>query len=505
MARKIFYFCLVMTAMLMTTSCMYDYGTEVSTQSPQGHTSQPIDPAAEAFARERLLELGWDEESLDSFVRSNISLENIYNQMRFGDAAQALAMGDSAVPSGGVIAPQYMGAIRFDDRGFLNVAVLPEAFDHPASAAAIYEMREMGIIVYAVRFNQQELTATIDRLNDLWEAAREVGATSWGQGAENGVTLWLDPYTPEQKVIFAEFLRRHNINPDIIILQPAVTQEMRDFRANRIAEAIQQPADRIVLVGDVEVSRTGIAFSLENRTSEEFTYGAPWDLAYFHEGRWLPVPHLPGAGSGMWTMQAYMLQAGGIQQYRINFEWFFGELAPGRYMFIRDGWTGYWSESGPGTYAFVEFEVTATTQQSLPNAPEPEWPPSVNVVSHSEVTPTGMRVVVENNANYDIDHRAQIIFIVPAEHTTVGYRWEWWEYHLPILPFEGDWESHFVQGHGFLPVGGQLEFELDWTAIFGELPPGDYKIDLSLGGQAHPPHPTGWAFGEGLIAFTVGG
>jgi len=458
----------------------------------------------EAVARAGLLAQGWDEDTLDSMVADGLSLRNIYNQSRFMDAAQAIMQGEPYGPSGEVIASQYLGGIYFDELGILNVTVLAGAFNHPASVTAIDEMQAMGIIVYVVEFNQQDITAAIDRLNNMHQLAQEAGATSWGQGAENGVTIWLDPYTPEQMAIFVTFLQAHNIDPAIFIITPAVTPEMRDHRANNIAEAAAHPRDIIALVGDVEVSRTGIAFSLENRTSESFGYGAPWDLAYFYGGQWIPVTHLPGAGGGMWTMEGYDLQAGGIKSYRVNFEWFFGELAPGRYMFIRDGWLGGWSRDMPRTFAVVEFEITTATPLYLPPEPEEEWLPYLQVVSHSNVTPVGMRVVVENISAYDIDHRAQLIFIVPAEHTTTGYPWEWWEYHLPILQFEGEWEDHFMQGHGFIPAGGRLEFDINWEAIFGELPPGDYKIDLSIGGQAHPPHPTGWGFGDGLIAFTVG-
>jgi len=501
MARKIIGLC-VMALLLMTTACAHNYQSGTTTNNYEEYVyEQPT--ICEETARQRLLELGWEEEWLDTMVRDGTCLINAYNQTRFEHAIMSLSAGAPFVPSGEMVASQYMGGVYFDDLGILNITVLAGAFDHPASATAIREMREMGIVVYVVEFNQQEIDATIERLNNLWDYAREAGASSWGQGAQNGVIMWLDPYSPEQIATFTQFLQEHNINPDIFIFQPAVTQEMLDVRANRITNAINQPADRITLVGSVDISRTGIAFALENRTEEEFMYGSHWDLAYFHNGAWHPVTHLPGVGGGAWTGEGFLIQSGGIQQYRINFEWHFGELSPGRYMFIRDGWLGEWSPDSPGTYALVEFEITETTPQSLPSEEERELPPLLQVASHSNVTPIGMSIVVENISAYDIDHRAQLIFIVPAEYTTTGYHWEWWEHHLPILPIEGEWEDYFIHGEGFLPAGGTLEFELNWLAVFGELPPGDYKINLSLDGRVHPPHPSGWGGGDGLIAFTV--
>jgi hypothetical protein len=505
--------------LLFATACANE-GLEVAAQETEGYAQDreqdavqdveqergydEVDEVDETNYRERLLQMGWDEEWLDMILEGgDISLQNMYNQTRFGEAAHLIMMGYSAVPSGEVVALQYMGPIRFDDNGVLNVAVLAGAFDDPASATAIDEMREMGMIVYEVRFSQQEITNMIDILNIFWDTTRAYGASSWGQGAENGVSIWMDPYSPEQIAIFKQHMENNGLDTDIMIFLPAVTDEMREFRSNAVAEAVTQTADLVVLVGDIDISRTSIGFSLENRTNYEFTYGSMWDLAYYHEGQWLPVPHLPGAGGGAWTMEAHMLQSGGIQQYRINFEWHFGDIPVGRYMFIRQGWTGDWEQDRPGTYVLVEFEITDHTPEALPPAEEQEWHPQMNIASHSNVTPTGMRVVVENVSIYDIDHQAQLVFIVPAERATSPYSWEWWNYQLPMLPIQGEWEDYFIQGRGFLPAGGTLEFEINWEAIFGVLPPDDYKIDLSLGGRAHPPHPSGWSWGSGVVEFTV--
>ena len=122
------------------------------------------------------------------------------------------------------------------------------------------------------------------------------------------------------------------------------------------------------LVGDVEVSRTGIAFSLENRADSGFTYGEPWDLACYSysDNRWMPVQHLPGAGGGVWNSIGYSLQSGGIEQNRQEWAWRFGELPPGRYMFIRDGWLGEWRPDQNTVYALVEFFITEDSPINLP-------------------------------------------------------------------------------------------------------------------------------------------
>lgn len=275
----------------------------------------------------------------------------------------------------------------------------------------------------------------------------------------------------------------------------------KEWRQEYINFAIQLPADRIVLVGDVEVSLTGIAFSLENRTDLGFNYGEPWELAYYADGHWMPVPYLPEVSDKIWVCIGFSLQSGGIQQYRQDWDWLFGELLPGRYMFIRDGWLGDWHPIQDRIYVRFEFHITEDSPVYLPPVSNDELPSIINLVEYGNITPNGMFMVIENVSPYDIDHRVQILAMVPERYAQSDYWWEWRS--LPHLPVEGDWD-HIMQGEGFLPSGGQLEFSLDWAIVFGELPPGEYRVVLDMAGQAHPPHPTGWARGEIIvISFTI--
>lgn len=513
MIRKFTCFTIAMVTVFLLASCTQDYdytptGGDFGAQNggvsqdasgteapPESAETSPHGTLTEQDARERLLEMGWDEEWLD-MMGDGFTLVMMYNQARFGEYVQYIYDASPLGESGKVIASQYFGGVKFDETGTLVVSVLPAAFNDSESAIAIEEMRERGIIIREVTFSYRDVTNTINRMNDMFEDIRNAGASGWGTGAENGITVWLDPYTAEQQEIFNDVLLASGFDLSMFIVVPAVTPEMQLAREESIRAAVAG-GNEIVLVSDVDISRTGIEFSLENTTTQMFTYGAPWDLARYENGNWLPMPNLPGTG-GAWTLEAYMLQGGGIQQYRIGFDWRFGTLEPGRYMFIRDGWLGDWQPDGGRVYAIVEFEVTETTPESLPPAPEREWSPPLEVVDVSNVTSTGMRITIENTSPYDIDNRTQIIFVIPAEHTTVGEHWEWWEYHLPFLAFDD-----IVQGEGFIPAGEQMEFDIYLGNLFGELPPGDYKLSLSIGGNASPPNPSGWALGDGLVEFTV--
>jgi len=461
--------------------------------------------ADDSNVREQLIAMDFTDEWLDMMIADGTCLENVLNQIRFGEFSERIHNNQPIGPSGEVILARYFGGMYFNDEGVLTVMVLEAAFNHAASATAVEEMQELGIIAKTVEFSHDDLLCIMDELFNVHEYARAAGASSWGLGMLNRVEVWLDPYTEEQIAEFMMFLDLNGFDSAMFVITPAVTPEMRDIRAASIAAAVASARDQVVHIGGVEVSRTGIAFTLENRTGLEFSYGAPWDLAYYDYvvGNWVPVENLPGA-SMFWPGIGFSLQGGGIQHYRQDWEWRFGELTPGRYMFIRDGWLGEWNLDYDRIYVVVEFVITENCPEYLPAVPDEEWPNIINLVEYRNVTPYGMTVVIENISDYDIDHRAQILFIVPERYAVSDYWWEWQQYHLPFLPVDDYWIDYLMQGEGFLPRGGQLEFTLNWETVFGELPPGEYIIALSLGGRAHPPHPTGWAFGETLmIKFNV--
>ena len=517
--RTVIFFISAFT-LLLFGACAYNFPEGIARSAGSAAGGAPpheLYSPDEIYAREQLLAMGFTEDMLSSLADGGISFRNMLNQTRFSGYADRISINQPVGPSGEVILPEYSGGLYFNDDGILTVTVLDGAFTHEPSLTAIEEMRELGIIVRTVSFTYQELNTAIGALNRLFEDARNYGSSSWGLDTiENRVAVRLDPYTDEQKEIFRNFLSVSFLSPAMFALRQAVTQEMRDYRAIYVAAATAYAGSLIVLTGDVTVSRSGIAFSLENRSNSTFNYGRPWDLAYYSQGRWVPVPYLPGLGASGWFAVGYRLQKGGVQQYLIDWTWRFGELPPGRYMFIRSGDLGEWDMNPPlikqtDTRVLVEFFITEDSPPYLPpelnirdrRGQEPEC--FVNLVEHRDVTPFGMTVVVENTSPYDIDHRAQISAIVCESEAKLRPSSNWWEWNgLPFLPVEGYWIDYLMQGQGFLPAGGLLEFELDWTKVIGELSPGRYRIILHPGGHAHPPHPTGWAFGDTrIISFTV--
>ena len=334
-------------------------GTQEGSAAQEGSTTQEGSGAqSEIDYREMLLAMGYTEETLDMMESGGASLENIYNQSRFLQYVDKINSSQPVGDSGMVITPQYYGGIYFDENGILTVVVLEEAFDDAASATAIAEMQELGIIVRTSTFTDQELNAAINALNAVSARTVKTGASSWGlDSIQNRVIVWLDPFTAEQKALFMDLLFDAAIDPAMIILKPAVTPEMVEQREAAIAAATQSNDDRITPVGNVIVSGMSIIFSLENRTDSDFYYGSQWDMAYYSDERWIPVQHLPGAGGGAWTSELYSLQSGETRQFEVNWEWRFGELPPGKYTYIQSGYFGEYKPEHEVVYATIEFVI----------------------------------------------------------------------------------------------------------------------------------------------------
>jgi len=225
------------------------------------------------------------------------------------------------------------------------------------------------LLIASRYFGGIKFDETMNRLSRMMNEAAAAGATSWGTGAQNAVTVWLNPYSGEQKAIFNDFLLANDFDPAHFIIEPAISPEMYDRRANQIAQATSNPATLIVDIGETEVSRMEIFFTLQNTTDYTFFYGAPWDLAVYENGNWRPMAHLPGRGCGIWPLPLFFLESGEIQQYRQSFGWHFGALPPGRYAFIRDGWLGDWDDMHRDLeyifFAVVIFEVMDDTPMNL--------------------------------------------------------------------------------------------------------------------------------------------
>jgi len=112
----------------------------------------------------------------------------------------------------------------------------------------------------------------------------------------------------------------------------------------------------ITLASEVSVSRSCIAFSLHNSTDENISYGPYWELAQWRLGRWRPVPYVRGVYR-LIPQVGILFFPNEIRHYHIEWNWLFGELLNGRYMFMREY---------SGEYVLFEFTISTDTPMVLP-------------------------------------------------------------------------------------------------------------------------------------------
>jgi len=151
------------------------------------------------------------------------------------------------------------------------------------------------------------------------------------------------------------------MNPPQTPVEPGGVSPQREiYVASVLAGELSQT---IVLVGEVQVSRTAIAFYFYNRADKDYMYGRHWELAHYIDGGWQPVPHTPSYFHRALPSDAESI-AGGDTKFEFHFfDFFFGELTPGRYMFIRSHWQS--GRHRDREYMLIEFMIDEDTPQYL--------------------------------------------------------------------------------------------------------------------------------------------
>ena len=121
-----------------------------------------------------------------------------------------------------------------------------------------------------------------------------------------------------------------------------------------------------------EEDEWGIALSTENATptgmtlvctqsggnpTGELQTGSPYVIEQLIEGEWLPVPTVPGILDWAWTMEAWMILPDTTNKWDVNWEFLYGELAPGMYRIQKE----VMDFRGPGDYTeknyYAEFAI----------------------------------------------------------------------------------------------------------------------------------------------------
>jgi len=283
--------------------------------------------------------------------------------------------------------------------------------------------------------------------------------------------LFIDPQKTDEfeelRIEFDVFTQR-----DMILHRDSLRQKYLDF-------ILSGPtSDNIILSGAVDVSQTGIAFSLENRSREEYVYGEQWDLVQSKDGLLQYVP--PIIDNYGWVSILNTLRSGGIQRYEMQWEWLFGKLTPGRYAWIR--------EYSPASeyplpdrrftkeYVVVVFVISDDTPEALAVTEDPHN--FLRLTEYRNITNSGITVFLENVSDLDLRIHMYVGSII---HDGL-----WLEEAEDFF-----WPDYDTWAWETLPGNSNKQFRLDWSLSHGRLPPGEYDLIIVIFGSAPRPHPTG--------------
>jgi len=142
-----------------------------------------------------------------------------------------------------------------------------------------------------------------------------------------------------------------------------VSQWRKDYVAIVTSGA---PSRAIVQAGQVQVSRTAITFMSRNRTFMFYSHGLMWELAHYVNGTWEPVPHSPSDYSRAWLLHGIGVPPRGWWPDTKEFAFWFGELPPGRYLFMRNHSHSRGGHERYTGYMMFEFVIDENTPVYLP-------------------------------------------------------------------------------------------------------------------------------------------
>jgi hypothetical protein len=161
----------------------------------------------------------------------------------------------------------------------------------------------------------------------------------------------------------------------------ALALEQEDIFQQRIAEMMDfvmqtYPGRQfIVPYGEIEISSTGFTLAKQNVSEYSFTFSPHmWALAHYRDGQWRPMMIISEewgdrySGTTLHALSGSRLPsvqniASGevVRSININFEGFYQELQPGRYMFIMNyhkiNETGLEDFANEMEWLFIEFEI----------------------------------------------------------------------------------------------------------------------------------------------------
>ncbi|MCL2387615.1 MAG: hypothetical protein FWC89_08735 [Defluviitaleaceae bacterium] len=271
---------------------------------------------------------------------------------------------------------------------------------------------------------------------------------------------------------------------------PYIPREEWDF-ANAPTVDVEPVGNRVKIVEDVQASRTSIKFALENTSVGKTSARVNSGLAYYFEGEWLSVVHLTGRfAEGRGGLMAESLPPSGrVMHYHYHWDFLYGELPNGRYALVITEVFGVAGEFPTIERVVLEFTITEDSPRGFPFRMQTGRPVDMEVVGHSNVTPTEITLTVQNNSAYDFNGFA-FPWVIATEETAQQFDclWELHRYSdLPRLPWEVVADAVITRPpddrtNDILLSSGHGDLSADWFLMYGELESGAYRLVVTIQG-----------------------
>ena len=202
----------------------------------------------------------------------------------------------------------------------------------------------------------------------------QVKSVQWGGPRPTGIyTFERDFFTDEN---LTELYATVTIEFDVISWQhfadgaepaPAHIQAHRDNREREHLAFLFAggTSEVIVLASEVAVSRTEVAFSTANVSTQSFMHGLHYSLLVYENG-WKPAPTILDS----WAISdiGIGIRGGQVIEDRFDFEWLYGVLPNGRYMIMRHHCEDHFRAGAARVQEtlMVEFVIDDNTPERLP-------------------------------------------------------------------------------------------------------------------------------------------
>jgi len=141
-----------------------------------------------------------------------------------------------------------------------------------------------------------------------------------------------------------------------------VSQWRRDF----VDSVASGRSIRIIIQdGPLLVSRTSMVFMFRNRSILPSHYGFEMELAHYVNGAWEPVPHTPSDSFRLPLGEGISLFGRSRNINTVWFDFMYGALPTGRYMFIRNHHRNTFTGTRNYEHLVFEFVITENTPMYL--------------------------------------------------------------------------------------------------------------------------------------------